>query len=128
MNAIANYRRQQGISILSLIFLLAILGTLTIAGFRIAPLYMNYFTVLQVVNDMYNDGSVLNKSKREIRTNLNKRFRTNNLWDFKAEEVVKIKKDPQQGTLLHISYEDRSPLIYNLEVIATFDKIVGGGH
>ncbi|MEM7294191.1 MAG: DUF4845 domain-containing protein, partial [Pseudomonadota bacterium] len=79
-----------------------------------------------IAKDMQTDGSTLNKSKREIRNVLIKRFKTNNLWDLKAEEVIKVKKDPARGVLLHIDYEVRSPLIYNLEVVAKFDNEVGG--
>ncbi|MEM7207085.1 MAG: DUF4845 domain-containing protein [Pseudomonadota bacterium] len=126
MRTTISRQRQRGASLFSIMFLVVVLGILAIAGFRIVPLYMNYLTVLQVAKDTHADGSVSNKSKREIRETLNKRFRTNNLWDFKAEEIIKIKKDPGKGVILHIDYEDRSPLIYNLEVIAKFDQTVGG--
>ena len=119
-------RQQAGLSLFSIIFLVAILGTLTIVGFRVVPLYKDYLTILQIAKDLHNEGNLLSKSKREMRATIDKRFRTNNLWDFKAEETIKIKKDPAKGVLLHIDYEVRSPLIYNLEVVAKFDKIVGG--
>ena len=124
MNNATLGNRQQGISIISLVLLLALLGTLAIVSFRFIPLYADYFTVVKIAQDMQAEGSVLNKPKREIRNMLNKRFRTNNLWDLKAEETIKIKKDPARGVLLHIDYEVRSPLIYNLEVVAKFDKVV----
>ena len=95
---------------------------------RIIPLYTDYLTVLQIAKDMQNDGSLLTNSKREIYNMLNKRFRTNNLWDLKAKEVVKFKKDPTGGTMLHIDYEVRAPLISNLEVIAKFDKVISANN
>ncbi len=84
MNAIDRKQRQRGISITGLVFLLALLGTIAIVGMRIVPLYADYLTVLQIAKDMQNDGSLLTNSKREISNILNKRFRTNNLWDLKA--------------------------------------------
>ena len=73
MNNATLGNRQQGISIISLVLLLALLGTLAIVSFRIIPLYADYFTVVKIAQDMQAEGSVLNKPKREIRNMLNKR-------------------------------------------------------
>ncbi len=128
MNSIVRKQRQRGISIIALILLLIVLGTLMIAGFRIVPLYSDYLTILQITKDMQADGSLVNTPKREIRNMLNKRFRTNNLYDLKPKDTVKIRKDSARGILLHIEYEVRSALIYNLEVVAKFDTEIGAGN
>ncbi len=127
MNANVRAHRQQGLSIYALVLLLAMLGTMAIIGMRIVPLYADYYTVLKIAKDMQQDGSLSTNSKREIRDILNKRFRTNNLWDLKAEKIVKIEKDRARGTMLHIEYEVRSPLISNLEVVAKFDRVISAG-
>ena len=124
MNAIDRKQRQHGISMIGLVLLLALLGTIATIGMRIIPLYADYLTILQIAKDMQNDGSLLTNSKREINIILNKRFRTNNIWDLKPKEVVKFKKDPTGGIMLHIDYEVRRPLISNLEIIAKFDKVI----
>jgi hypothetical protein len=124
MNAIVRKHRQHGISIIALVLLLAMLASMGIVAMRIAPLYADYITVLQIAKDMQQDGSLANSSKREIRDMLNKRFRTNNLWDLKAKDTVKIEKDRARGTVLHIDYEVRSQLISNLDVIAKFDTVI----
>lgn len=128
MNAIDRKQRQHGISTIGLVLLLALLGTIAIVGMRIVPLYADYLTVLQIAKDMQNDGSLLTNTKREINIILNKRFRTNNLWDLNPKEVVKFKKDPTGGIMLHIDYEVRSPLISNLEIIAKFDKVISASN
>lgn len=128
MNAIDRKQRQHGISITGLVLLLALLGTIAIVGMRIIPLYADYLTVLQIAKDMQNDGSLLTNTKREINIILNKRFRTNNLWDLKPKEVVKFKKDPTGGIMLHIDYEESSPLIFNLEITAKFDKVISASN
>lgn len=118
-------KRQRGFSLFGWLFILIILGLLVIFGLRVFPMYMDYFTVVNIVEGMYADESTAKNSPRELREKLNKRFRTNNLWDLDSKEVVHLSRDRNRGVLMHIRYEVRSPLFYNLSIIANFDRQFG---
>lgn len=118
-------KRQRGFSLFGWLFILIILGLLVIFGLRVFPMYMDYFTVVNIVEGMYADESTAKNSPRELREKLNKRFRTNNLWDLDSKEVVHLSRDRSRGVLMHIRYEVRSPLFYNLSIIANFDRQFG---
>ncbi len=118
-------RRQRGYGLWSWLFILSLLGLLAIVGLRIVPLYIDYFTVVKVVNNLYADEDLNKQSPRQLRALLDKRFRTNNLWDMKAEDTVHIRRDRKLGLLMHVKYEVREPLIYNLDVVASFDREIG---
>lgn len=118
-------KHQRGFGLFGWIFVLGFAGLLLIASFRIVPLYIDYLTVVDIVEKMYAQGRIEKQSKRQIQQDLVKRFRQNNLWDLNSKEVVKLVKDKRQGMLMHISYQATTPLFYNLEVVATFDKKIG---
>lgn len=118
-------KRQRGFSLFGWLFILIILGLLVIFGLRVFPMYMDYFTVVNIVEGLYADESTAKNSPRELREKLNKRFRTNNLWDLDSKEVVHLSRDRSRGVLMHIRYEVRSPLFYNLSIIANFDRQFG---
>lgn len=124
MNSIVTKQRQRGVSMFGLAFILALIAAAALITLRVLPMYSNYWTIVDIAEGLQDDGSLINKTKRQIRLMLIKRFRTNNLWDLKSGEVVKVSTDPIGGAMLHIKYEVRSPLIVNLEVIATFDKVI----
>jgi hypothetical protein len=118
-------KKQRGFSLFGWLFILILLGLLAIATLRILPLYLDYFTVVDIVERLYEDGSAAKDTPRALREKLNKRFRTNNLWDLDSKDVVHIGRDRSRGTVLEIRYEVRTPLFYNLSVIANFEKTFG---
>ena len=118
-------RRQRGYGLWSWLLILCLVGVAAIAGLRIAPIYIDYYTVVKIVNNVYTDDDLNRQSPRELHGLLNKRFRTNNLWDMKSEDTVEIRRDREHGMLMRVKYEIRSPLIYNLDVIASFDREIG---
>lgn len=124
MKYINQKHHQYGRSLYSLAFTLGALGFVLFTAYKIVPVYVDYLTITEVVEDMKLEDAVASKHPRAIREILTKRFNTNNLWDYELDDTVKIQKDPKHGIAMHIDYERRIPFIYNLDVVAKFNKMV----
>lgn len=117
-------KRQQGLGLISWIVVIAVFSVIITLGIRIVPVYMDYFSVKDILGDLQKSSGSRVMPKREIRLQLHKRFRTNNLWDLKADEVVKIIKDKDRGLVFHLKYEIREPVVGNIDVIISFDEMI----
>ena len=117
-------KRQQGLGLISWIMVIAIASVFITLIIRIVPVYMDYFSVKDILTDLQTDSGSRVMPKREIRLQLHKRFRTNSLWDLKADEVVKIIKDKDRGLVFHLKYEIREPIVGNIDFIISFDEMI----
>lgn len=117
-------KRQQGLGLISWIVVIAVFSIIITLVIRIVPVYLDYFSVKNILSDLQSTSGSRVMPKREIRLQLHKRFRTNNLWDLDADEVVKIIKDKDRGLVFHLKYEIREPIAGNIDFIITFDEMV----
>ncbi len=117
-------KRQQGLGLISWIVVIAVFSVIITLVIRIVPVYLDYFSVKDILSDLQSTSGSRVMPKREIRLQLHKRFRTNNLWDLNADEVVKIIKDKDRGLVFHLKYEIREPIAGNIDFIITFDEMV----
>lgn len=117
-------KRQQGLGLISWIVVIAVFSVIITLVIRIVPVYLDYFSVKNILSDLQSTSGSRVMPKREIRLQLHKRFRTNNLWDLNADEVVKIIKDKDRGLVFHLKYEIREPIAGNIDFIITFDEMV----
>ncbi len=127
-NTLPSKNRQRGVSLFAFTLILVLVGSLLFFAYKIVPVYINYLTIVKIVEDIQEEEGVQEKHPREIRMILGKRFKANNLWNFEVQDTVKVIRDPKHGIMLSVNYETRVPLIYNLDIVARFDKMVDSNH
>ena len=76
-----------------------------------------------LMDKMATEPGIGNKSDNELRAMLLKRFKLNNIRDFNLKEHVQFDRHAK-GTDIVMDYEIRIPLVYNVDLIAAFDKTV----
>lgn len=117
-----NVRKQQGLSIIGFILVLAMIVFVVFIGMRLWPIYYNHFSVVNAMNSVAEQRGSANMPLFTIRTRV-----YNNLFVSGTEGFIhdnNITKVRGGGVYLRIAYEVRRPLIGNLDVIATFDRKV----
>ena len=122
-----NYpRRQQGMSMFSIIFLLMFLAVVGTVGFRLMPIYADYFTVLSIAKEINSDTGLMSGGSHDIVRKANNLFQMNNMYDLKPN-VIKVKKSKSAptGKAIVIDYEVRRHIIANLDVVASFNRTIG---
>ena len=123
MNNIASIRyRQQGLSFVGWMAVVAIFGFLLLSFFKVFPIYNEYFTIQSVLKGLTKDEKVDFKSKRAIWESLEKRLAVNEVYSITPENVTIQRKDGK--TTITISYRTQRPYIGNLFIGGNFSESV----
>ncbi len=115
-------KREQGLTFISLVIVLGIIGFFTLLVLKIGPIYMNHSKVLNALYSLEQNGNVEKKSKSEIRLILAKRFNLNYVDHIDLDDITISKAG---GYLkVRIYYEVVEPIIGNLSVLVEFDDVI----
>ncbi|ANE54942.1 MULTISPECIES: DUF4845 domain-containing protein [Methylomonas] len=113
-------RKQQGLTFLSIAFILALIGFFTLLILKIAPIYINHSRVVNAVKAVENTTDIVTKSKSEIKTSLEKRFDMNYVEHVKPEDVTIV---AQPGYVrVEVDYERVERIFGNLSVLVEFHE------
>lgn len=114
--------RQQGLTFLSWIFVLAIAVFFVLIGIKMVPTYIENFAIKDVLQNVARDRTTRDMSKRKIKESLLKRFRINGVYDFNREDIH-IEKT-RQGREIRVEYEVRKPVAGNVSIVMSFSDSV----
>ncbi len=121
----ASPKKQAGLSFLGIFAIMGICAFLGIFAFKVAPSYFEYMTVSKIADDVAANNDLMRGSKSKIHSYIGQAYRTNNLWDLKPEETFKLTKDGKRGYKVMVSYEKRTNLFSNIDVVTVFEKEAG---
>ena len=114
--------RQQGMTFIGLLFILAMAGVIVYAGIRLAPLYLNYMKVARTMESVATEVKGDNPDPAAIRNLLDRHF---NIEDPSGVTVkdIEITKD-EGGVQMHVAYDDAVPYVANVSLSVHFEKTV----
>ncbi len=115
-------KKQSGMTLIGFIIVLALVLFLSFIGMKIAPIYLEYYSVVSAMNGVAKERGSARLSPFDVRVKV-----LNRLYLSYAAENVKekhIKLVQSNGVYLRIAYDVRKPVIGNLDVIATFERSV----
>jgi hypothetical protein len=118
----SNPSRQQGMTTLGFLILVAFVGLFAFAGIRLAPVYLNYLKVAGVLDGVHDEFDSQNPSRAAIRTSINRRFEVESVSVITDREI-KVTTD-NAGFLVEAQYDHTTPFIGNLYFTVRFDKRV----
>lgn len=112
---------QRGITAISILLLILCGGLAVLILLRIAPVYIEWYSVNNAFNSLDEELELRAKSPQEIQTLIKKRFELNDVHSVNLREDVQIKK---VGTVLQIElqYEVIAPLFSNISLFFDFRK------
>lgn len=117
-------KKQRGLTMISWIFVIGLVGIQAVLAMRIIPVYINFNSVKHMMDGLPGDPEVGSMSKKKLRQYISKRLKIENLYDLSRDkEAFKFVKK-KTGTVLVLHYEERGPIFSNLEFVATFDHEV----
>lgn len=117
---LTSFKKQRGLTFLSIAFILALIGFFTLLVLKIAPIYINHSRVVNAVKAVENTTDITTKSKAEIKGSLEKRFDMNYV-EHVTDENVKIVAQPGY-VRVDIDYERVEPIMGNLSVLVEFHE------
>ncbi|MDX1569469.1 MAG: DUF4845 domain-containing protein [Xanthomonadales bacterium] len=112
------YKRQQGLTLIGLVIILALLIFGGFIAMKLFPIYQEAFSVKAALNGLQQEPGIEKKSPAEIKQQLWNRFYVSYVESVQKQDVTISKRD---GYVISIVYEVRKPLIGNLDVVAKFD-------
>lgn len=112
---------QSGLTLISFIIVLAVLGFFAFIGMKLFPIYSEYYGVVRSMKTVQAMPGVAKMPPAKVREMLARNFFTNYTKSVKQSDISIERKG---GYILRVAYEVREPLIFNLDVVAKFDKSV----
>ena len=105
---------------ISWMVIFAVVSIQGVMALRIIPIYLNYNSVKNVLNELNNQPRVKGASRKQLDELIKKGFKINNLYDLAKNKEALTYKKIKNGYHVMINYEDRGPIWGNLEFAAKF--------
>ncbi len=111
-------KRQQGLTLISLVFVLGLIGFFVLLTLKIVPIYLDHGKVQSALAALKETPDIQTKSEAEIRNSLTKRFNINYVYDVTQDDIKVVKHG--EYLRVDIEYETVVKLVANLSVLAEF--------
>lgn len=118
------HRNSRGITLIGFAILLCVAGFFAYLAMRLIPVYIEYFGVVKSMEQLRSEGVWAQRSIEEIRRDLSVKFDAQYVDASNIPpQAIQLKRE-SGGATLRIAYERRVPFMYNIDLVATFDKSV----
>jgi Domain of unknown function (DUF4845) len=116
-------QRQQGMTFIGLLCMLALAGLIVYAGIRLVPVYLNYMKLARTMESAAGEyKSESGGSLADVHKSLDRHFAIEDITGIDEKEIEITKDD--SGLQLHAAYDDVVPYIGNISLSVHFDKTV----
>ena len=115
-------QRQQGMTFIGLLCILAMAGVIVYAGIRLVPVYLNYMNIVKTMEATASEVKDDNPNPEAIRNSLERHWEVTTISTVDYKDVEITKSDT--GVQLHVAYDDSEPFIANVSLAVHFDKTV----
>ena len=112
-------RKQSGITLMSFLVVLIIVGFAAFIAMRLFPMYQEYYSVKSALKGLSNEVGVSDMDPARIQDLFFRRLYINYSENVKPAHVKIERMDG--GWNMKVSYEVRRPLMGNLDVVGKFD-------
>lgn len=118
-------KNQQGLTLISLIFVLSFLGAMVLLTLKIIPIYLEHSKVAASLAEIKGIPDIQNQTQAEILNSLRKRFTINGITDVTQDDMTITK----HGAYLKIviDYEVVKKIIGNLSILVQFNDVIEVG-
>ena len=122
----ASPANQQGLTFISLVFILGLIGFFVLLGLKIGPIYLNHSKVVSALADIKKTSDIEAQTEGEIRNSLSKRFDINYVDDVTQDDITITR----HGNYLKVAieYEVARKIVGNLSVLVEFNDNIEVGN
>ncbi|WP_027159269.1 DUF4845 domain-containing protein [Methylobacter luteus] len=118
-------KRQQGLTLISIAFILGLIAFFVLLVLKIAPIYIDHSKVVNALAALEETVDIQTKSEQEARSILNKRFTMNYVYDVTKDDIKVTKRG--NYIKVEIEYETVVKIFGNLSVLAEFYDFIEVG-
>ena len=117
------HRKVKGITLIGFVIMLCVLGFFGYMAMRLIPMYVEYFGVVKAMEQVRQEGAG-NKPLDQIRRDMSMKFDTQYVDTANVPlSAITLKRENGAATL-RVAYERRTPFLYNIDLVAKFDKSI----
>jgi Domain of unknown function (DUF4845) len=120
------FKHQKGLTLISTVLLLGLIGFFVMLILRIGPIYLEHRKVKAVLEEVKDLRDLDNKSEYEVRETLNKRLDMNYIERLKADNIKIAKRGGYMK--VEVVYDVVEKIAGNLSVLVEFNDVVEVGH
>ncbi|MBK9131479.1 MAG: DUF4845 domain-containing protein [Gammaproteobacteria bacterium] len=113
--------KQEGLTFLSLLIVLAVIGFFAYIGIKLTPVYLEHFSVTSSLQSLAEEESQ-GLAVGELRSRLLKRLEINNVSHV-TENDISVRSDAGSKTVT-IQYEVQEPFYGNVSLLLSFEDSV----
>lgn len=122
---LAQPQKQRGLTLISLIFLLGIIGFFVLLILKISPIYLNHSKVVNALAALEESENLTSMTRQEIQSSLDKRFNMNYVEHVTRDDINIV---AQPGYVrVNIDYDRIEPILGNLSVLVEFHEELESG-
>lgn len=117
-------RKQRGLGFAGVLSLLVLIIVVAIAGMKIVPAYIEYFTIKKAIAGMTQSGELRNASVAQVRQAFDRRTQIDDISSIGPSDL-EITKDGTE-VVVSFAYEKRIHLFNNISLLIDFSGSSGG--
>ena len=111
-------KTQRGMGFAGVLVLLIAIVFVAIIGMKLAPAYIEYFTIKKAVSGIVESGELRNATVADARRAFDRRAVVDDITSIEGKDL-EVTKDGNE-IVLGFAYEKRIPLFYNVSVLIDF--------
>jgi hypothetical protein len=116
------FRQQRGMSMLAGLAIAAMCAVLIITALKLFPVYMEYYNILGIIEQVKQDSSLKGAPKEKILTAISKRLSMGDVKSLTKDDYRVTKIQGRDAYTIDLYYEVRKPLFGNLSIVAEFER------
>ena len=113
-----NFNKQSGMTFIGLVLVIAAVICVAVVGMKVAPAYMEFFSVKKVIQHIASDGAFATMSKKDIETAFNKNADAGYITVIKGSDLI-IEKG-ESGNVVKAEYQVVLPIVANASILLDF--------
>ena len=115
--------KQKGLTLVSWLMLMALIGFIVLIVLRMFPIYTNHFKIEGVLHSLADEADLYNKNREELLLLIDRKLNINMADGFRHEHFTITLKE-NGNKVMAIKYEDRRNITGNIDVIVKFEDSI----
>jgi Tfp pilus assembly major pilin PilA len=115
-------QRQQGMTFIGLLCILAVCGIIGYAVMRLIPAYLNYLKVARTLSVTAEEYKGQTPDAGALTRTIEKHWEVEDITGVSWKDIEVTKDD--SGVSMHVAYDDAEPFVANISLVVHFDKTV----
>ena len=113
-------RTQRGMTLMSFVIVLAVVGFAAYIGMKLFSMYSEYYSVRQALRGLQAEPGIAKQDPAKIKNLFFRRLNISYSENVKPEHVTLQRRQDGPGWDMEVNYEVRKELVGNLDVVGKF--------